>query len=136
MSESEIRTALLVRDYVSGMLAAVNPSSIPAEQAPGNATLTVLNDLIRRPDCKTEGFGSAVAIRQPYLRLARFLHKKLTNARDILGLKFRFEIVLDDGIGELTIGQHFLDRLRKWKFDFDNVAGKRWKDESLLSNLC
>lgn len=122
LSESEIRAALLVRSYVSGMLGTVSTASVPIEQASGNATMTVLNDLIRCADGHLQGGGIAVGIRQPHLRLARFLQKKLTNARDMLGLKFRFEIILDDGTGDLAIGQHYLERLRRWRFDFDSAS--------------
>ena len=32
-----------------------------------------------------------------------------------LGLQYRFDIIHDDGDGELEIGEHFLKRMRNWK---------------------
>eukprot|EP00118_Oscarella_pearsei_P004100 m.17052 g.17052 ORF g.17052 m.17052 type:complete len:2013 (+) comp27284_c1_seq1:143-6181(+) len=116
LSESEIRTALLVRNYVAGMLAAVDPLRLPTEHSPSPLTAGLLADLIRRSDAWEDGLGCSVLIRVPFLRLAKFMHKRLTNARDMLGLKFRFDVILDDGMSELSVSDHYLKRMRHWRF--------------------
>ena len=42
--------------------------------------------------------------------------QKLLEVRDGCGLKYRFEVILDNAAQELTLSDHFRTRVRVWKF--------------------
>ena len=56
-----------------------------------------------------------VTCRSHDVGVARQFYHKLKAVRDGLGLKYRFEIILDDGSKRLTLSEHFTKRVTKWR---------------------
>lgn len=47
--------------------------------------------------------------------MAKQFYHKLRAVRDALGLKYRFEMILDDGSKRLALSEHFTKRVAKWR---------------------
>ena len=47
--------------------------------------------------------------------VAKQFYHKLRAVRDALGLKYRFEMILDDGSKHLALSEHFTKRVSKWR---------------------
>ncbi|KTF73744.1 hypothetical protein cypCar_00050403, partial [Cyprinus carpio] len=54
-------------------------------------------------------------VRVPSLQLARLAQERLEEARDKLGLQYRFAVLLGSPAAEISLPVHFCARLRAWR---------------------
>lgn len=80
-------------------------------------TLAIVEDLLGGPgrggpERGGPGRGSMLLVRVPSLQLAMLARERLEEARDRLGLRLCFAVVLGRPSAELSLPPHFLARLR------------------------
>lgn len=75
-------------------------------------TLSIMDDLISSPGRNKSGRGHMLIIRVPSVQLAMLAKERLQEVRDKLGLQYRFEIILGNPASPLSVGAHFVARLK------------------------
>ncbi|XP_048886273.1 GREB1-like protein isoform X3 [Brienomyrus brachyistius] len=108
-----VRSYLLIQQYVDAMVSLVAVGSLRDRVTP--ETLGIMDDLIDAPGRSESGHGPMALIRVPSPQLAVRARERLKEARDKLGLQFRFEVLLGGPEAELCVAPHFLSRLKAWR---------------------
>ncbi|XP_032810468.2 GREB1-like protein isoform X1 [Petromyzon marinus] len=107
-----IRTYLLVRHYAAALLATAGAHGTEAQCTV--ETRAMLGAVAGPPHAT--GRGPMLLLRVPSPQLARVAYERLLDVRRRLGMSYRFEVVLAGADGaDLTVGKHFLARLRAWR---------------------
>ncbi|CAM9434348.1 unnamed protein product [Lampetra fluviatilis] len=107
-----IRTYLLVRHYAAALLATAGAHGAEAQCTV--ETRAMLGAVAGPP--RASGRGPMLLLRVPSPQLARVAYERLLDVRRRLGMSYRFEVVLAGADGaDLTVGKHFLARLRAWR---------------------
>lgn len=75
-------------------------------------TLTMVEELISGAGRSASGRGHMLLVRVPSLQLAMLARERLEEARDRLGLQYRFAVLLGSPAAELSLPRHFCNRLR------------------------
>lgn len=105
-----IRCYLLIQQYLEALMALTTVSSLRDHSTP--ETLSIMDDIITSPGKDKSGRGHMLVIRIPSVQLAMLAKERLQEARDKLGLQYRFEIILGSPASELTVAKHFVKRLK------------------------
>ena len=105
-----IRSYLLIQQYTEAMMALTVAPSLRDHVTP--ETLTMVEDLISCPGRGSSGRGHMLLVRVPSLQLAMLARERLEDARDRLGLQYRFAVLLGNPATELILPRHFCNRLR------------------------
>ncbi|KAG7455322.1 hypothetical protein MATL_G00255260 [Megalops atlanticus] len=108
-----VRSYLLIQQYTEAMMALAAAPALRDHATP--ETLAVVEDLLGAPGRGRSGRGHMVLLRVPSLQLAMLARERLEEARDRLGLRFRFAVLLGSPASELSLPCHFIDRLRAWR---------------------
>ncbi|KAL2097317.1 hypothetical protein ACEWY4_006524 [Coilia grayii] len=108
-----IRSYLLIQQYTEAMMALTVAPSLRDHVTP--ETLTMVEDLISGPGRGSTGRGHMLLVRVPSLQLAMLARERLEDARDKLGLEFRFAVLLGSPAAELSLPRHFCNRLKAWR---------------------
>ncbi|XP_042299010.1 GREB1-like protein isoform X5 [Sceloporus undulatus] len=108
-----IRCYLLIQQYLEALMALTTMASLRNHSTP--EILSIMDDIITTPGKDKNGRGHMLVIRIPSVQLAMLAKERLQEARDKLGLQYRFEIVLGNPASELTIAKHFVKRLKAWR---------------------
>ncbi|XP_042559718.1 GREB1-like protein isoform X2 [Clupea harengus] len=108
-----IRSYLLIQQYTEAMMALTVAPSLRDHVTP--ETLTMVEDLISCPGRGSSGRGHMLLVRVPSLQLAMLARERLEDARDRLGLQYRFAVLLGNPATELILPRHFCNRLRAWQ---------------------
>uniref|UniRef100_A0AAY4C5X2 GREB1-like protein n=1 Tax=Denticeps clupeoides TaxID=299321 RepID=A0AAY4C5X2_9TELE len=107
-----IRSYLLIQQYTEAMMALTAAPSLRDHVTP--ETLAMVEDLISAPGRDSSGRGLMLLVRVPSLQLAMLARERLEDARDKLGLQYRFAVLLGSPASELSLPSHFISRLRAW----------------------
>ncbi|XP_060099896.1 GREB1-like protein [Heteronotia binoei] len=108
-----IRCYLLIQQYLEALMALTTMASLRDQSTP--ETLSIMDDIITSPGKDKSGRGHMLVIRIPSVQLAMLAKERLQEARDKLGLQYRFEIILGNPASELTVAKHFVRRLKAWR---------------------
>uniref|UniRef100_A0A670I966 GREB1 like retinoic acid receptor coactivator n=1 Tax=Podarcis muralis TaxID=64176 RepID=A0A670I966_PODMU len=108
-----IRCYLLIQQYLEALMALTTMASLRDHSTP--ETLSIMDDIITTPGKDKNGRGHMLVIRIPSVQLAMLAKERLQEARDKLGLQYRFEIILGNPASELTVAKHFVKRLKAWR---------------------
>ncbi|XP_062385890.1 GREB1-like protein isoform X1 [Sardina pilchardus] len=108
-----IRSYLLIQQYTEAMMALTVAPPLRDHVTP--ETLTMVEDLISGPGRGASGRGHMLLVRVPSLQLAMLARERLEEARDRLGLQYRFAVLLGSPAAELSLPRHFCNRLRAWR---------------------
>nr|XP_060631132.1 GREB1-like protein isoform X1 [Anolis sagrei ordinatus] len=108
-----IRCYLLIQQYLEALMALTTMASLRDHSTP--EILSIMDDIISTPGKDKNGRGHMLLIRIPSVQLAMLAKERLQEARDKLGLQYRFEIILGSPASELTIAKHFVKRLKAWR---------------------
>ncbi|XP_072854934.2 GREB1-like protein isoform X6 [Pogona vitticeps] len=110
-----IRCYLLIQQYLEALMALTTMASLRDHSTP--ETLSIMDDIITAPGKDKNGRGHMLVIRIPSVQLAMLAKERLQEARDKLGLQYRFEIILGNPASEITVAKHFVKRLKAWRGD-------------------
>lgn len=105
-----IRSYLLIQQYTEAMMALTVAPPLRDHVTP--ETLTMVEELISGPGRSASGRGHMLLVRVPSLQLAMLARERLEEARDRLGLQYRFAVLLGSPAAELSLPRHFCNRLR------------------------
>lgn len=105
-----IRCYLLIQQYLEALMALTTMASLRDHSTP--ETLSIMDDIITAPGKDKNGRGHMLVIRIPSVQLAMLAKERLQEARDKLGLQYRFEIILGNPAAELIVAKHFVMRLK------------------------
>lgn len=105
-----IRAQLLLSDYVTALLCTVKHGPTATSE-----TQNMINQLVNAPLSSSKGHGIMVLLRCNDNSVASEIYSKLKSVRNLLGLQYRFEIILDNGESILKVADHFLKRLIAWR---------------------
>lgn len=105
-----IRCYLLIQQYLEALMALTTMVSLRDHSTP--ETLSIMDDIITAPGKDKNGRGHMLVIRIPSVQLAMLAKERLQEARDKLGLQYRFEIILGNPASELIVAKHFVKRLK------------------------
>lgn len=108
-----IRCYLLIQQYLEALMALTTMVSLRDHSTP--ETLSIMDDIITAPGKDKNGRGHMLVIRIPSVQLAMLAKERLQEARDKLGLQYRFEIILGNPASELIVAKHFVKRLKAWR---------------------
>ncbi|KAM6457238.1 GREB1-like protein isoform 7-T9 [Liasis olivaceus] len=108
-----IRCYLLIQQYLEALMALTTMASLRDHSTP--ETLSIMDDIITAPGKDKNGRGHMLVIRIPSVQLAMLAKERLQEARDKLGLQYRFEIILGNPASELMVAKHFVKRLKAWR---------------------
>ncbi|XP_077208750.1 GREB1-like protein isoform X4 [Paroedura picta] len=108
-----IRCYLLIQQYLEALMALTTMASLRDHSTP--ETLSIMDDIITSPGKDKSGRGHMLVIRIPSVQLAMLAKERLQEARDKLGLQYRFEIILGNPASELAVAKHFVKRLKAWR---------------------
>ncbi|XP_061452572.1 GREB1-like protein isoform X7 [Rhineura floridana] len=108
-----IRCYLLIQQYLEALMALTTMTSLRDHSTP--ETLSIMDDIITAPGKDKNGQGHMLVIRIPSVQLAMLAKERLQEARDKLGLQYRFEIILGNPASELIVAKHFVKRLKAWR---------------------
>uniref|UniRef100_A0A3B3RUG4 GREB1 like retinoic acid receptor coactivator n=1 Tax=Paramormyrops kingsleyae TaxID=1676925 RepID=A0A3B3RUG4_9TELE len=113
-----IRSYLLIQQYTEAMMSMAGAPSLRGHTTP--ETLAIVEDLLGGPgrggpERGGPERGSMLLVRVPSLQLAMLARERLEEARDRLGLRLRFAVVLGRPSAEISLPPHFLARLRAWR---------------------
>ncbi|XP_030629772.1 GREB1-like protein [Chanos chanos] len=108
-----IRSFLLIQQYTEAMMALTAAPSLRDHVTP--QTLAMVEDLISAPGWGGSGRGHMLLVRVPSLQLAILARERLEDARDKLGLQYRFAVILASPASEISLPPHFCARLRAWR---------------------
>uniref|UniRef100_A0A8D2JA07 GREB1 like retinoic acid receptor coactivator n=1 Tax=Varanus komodoensis TaxID=61221 RepID=A0A8D2JA07_VARKO len=108
-----IRCYLLIQQYLEALMALTTMASLRDHSTP--ETLSIMDDIITAPGKDKNGRGHMLIIRIPSVQLAMLAKERLQEARDKLGLQYRFEIIMGNPASELTVAKHFVKRLKAWR---------------------
>ncbi|KAH0617786.1 hypothetical protein JD844_016373 [Phrynosoma platyrhinos] len=108
-----IRCYLLIQQYLEALMALTTMASLRDHSTP--EILSIMDDIITTPGKDKNGRGHMLVIRIPSVQLAMLAKERLQEARDKLGLQYRFEIILGNPASELIIAKHFVKRLKAWR---------------------
>nr|XP_034981164.1 GREB1-like protein isoform X9 [Zootoca vivipara] len=108
-----IRCYLLIQQYLEALMALTTMASLRDHSTP--ETLSIMDDIITTPGKDKNGRGHMLVIRIPSVQLAMLAKERLQEARDKLGLQYRFEIILGNPASELSVAKHFVKRLKAWR---------------------
>ncbi|XP_034285465.1 GREB1-like protein isoform X7 [Pantherophis guttatus] len=108
-----IRCYLLIQQYLEALMALTTMSSLRDHSTP--EILSIMDDIITAPGKDKNGRGHMLVIRIPSVQLAMLAKERLQEARDKLGLQYRFEIILGNPASEVMIAKHFVKRLKAWR---------------------
>ncbi|XP_054840526.1 GREB1-like protein isoform X3 [Eublepharis macularius] len=108
-----IRCYLLIQQYLEALMALTTMASLRDHSTP--ETLSIMDDIITSPGKDKSGRGHMLVIRIPSVQLAMLAKERLQEARDKLGLQYRFEIILGNPASELIVAKHFVKRLKAWR---------------------
>ncbi|XP_075388809.1 GREB1-like protein isoform X2 [Tenrec ecaudatus] len=108
-----VRCYLLIQQYSEALMALTTMASLRDHSTP--ETLSIMDDLISSPGKNKSGRGHMLIIRVPSVQLAMLAKERLQEARDKLGLQYRFEIILGNPVSELSVAAHFVARLKTWR---------------------
>ncbi|XP_025020842.1 GREB1-like protein isoform X8 [Python bivittatus] len=108
-----IRCYLLIQQYLEALMALTTMASLRDHSTP--ETLSMMDDIITAPGKDKNGRGHMLVIRIPSVQLAMLAKERLQEARDKLGLQYRFEIILGNPASELMVAKHFVKRLKAWR---------------------
>ncbi|XP_062986689.1 GREB1-like protein isoform X2 [Elgaria multicarinata webbii] len=108
-----IRCYLLIQQYLEALMALTTMASLRDHSTP--ETLSIMDDIITAPGKDKNGRGHMLVIRIPSVQLAMLAKERLQEARDKLGLQYRFEIILGNPASELIVAKHFVKRLKAWR---------------------
>ncbi|XP_026526056.1 GREB1-like protein [Notechis scutatus] len=113
-----IRCYLLIQQYLEALMALTTMASLRDHSTP--ETLSIMDDIITAPGKDKNGCGHMLVIRIPSVQLAMLAKERLQEARDKLGLQYRFEIILGNPASELMVAKHFVKRLKAWRGNEDD----------------
>ena len=106
-----IRSYLLIQQYTEAMMALTSSPSLRDHITP--ETLAMVEDLISAPGREgARGRGHMLLVRVPSLQLAMLARERLEDVRNKLGLQFCFAVLLGSPASELSLPQHFANRIR------------------------
>ncbi len=105
-----IRSYLLIQQYTEALMALTAAPSLRDHVTP--QTLAMVEDLLSVPGRSRHGCGHMLLVRVPSLQLARLAQERLEEARDKLGLQYRFAVLLGSPAAEISLPVHFCARLR------------------------
>ncbi|XP_016097088.1 GREB1-like protein [Sinocyclocheilus grahami] len=105
-----IRSYLLIQQYTEALMALTAAPSLRDHVTP--QTLAMVEDLLSVPGRSRHGCGHMLLVRVPSLQLARLAQERLEEARDKLGLQYRFAVLLGSPTAEISLPVHFCARLR------------------------
>ncbi|XP_078253428.1 GREB1-like protein isoform X2 [Rhinoraja longicauda] len=108
-----IRCYLLIQQYAEAMMAVTSMNLLREHTTP--ETLSIVDDLISCPGKDEIGRGHMLLIRVPSVQLAMLAKERLQDVRDKLGLQYRFEVLLGNPAGELSVAKHFVARMKGWR---------------------
>uniref|UniRef100_A0A8C1JN23 GREB1-like protein n=1 Tax=Cyprinus carpio TaxID=7962 RepID=A0A8C1JN23_CYPCA len=108
-----IRSYLLIQQYTEALMALTAAPSLRDHVTP--QTLAMVEDLLSVPGRSRHGCGHMLLMRVPSLQLARLAQERLEEARDKLGLQYRFAVLLGSPAAEISLPVHFCARLRAWR---------------------
>uniref|UniRef100_A0A8C1JTA3 GREB1-like protein n=1 Tax=Cyprinus carpio TaxID=7962 RepID=A0A8C1JTA3_CYPCA len=108
-----IRSYLLIQQYTEALMALTAAPSLRDHVTP--QTLAMVEDLLSIPGRSRHGCGHMLLVRVPSLQLARLAQERLEEARDKLGLQYRFAVLLGSPAAEISLPVHFCARLRAWR---------------------
>ncbi|XP_062918734.1 GREB1-like protein isoform X1 [Mobula hypostoma] len=108
-----IRCYLLIQQYSEAMMAVTSMNLLREHTTP--ETLSIMDDLISCPGKDELGRGHMLLIRVPSVQLAILAKERLQDVRDKLGLQYRFEVLLGNPAGELSVAKHFVTRMKGWR---------------------
>ncbi|XP_049626145.1 GREB1-like protein [Suncus etruscus] len=108
-----VRCYLLIQQYSEALMALTTMASLRDHSTP--ETLSIMDDLISCPGRNKSGRGHMLIIRVPSVQLAMLAKERLQEVRDKLGLQYRFEIILGNPASQLSVGAHFVARLKTWR---------------------
>ncbi|XP_053099268.1 GREB1-like protein isoform X3 [Hemicordylus capensis] len=108
-----IRCYLLIQQYLEALMALTTMVSLRDHSTP--ETLSIVDDIITAPGKDKNGRGHMLVIRIPSVQLAMLAKERLQEARNKLGLQYRFEIILGNPASELIVAKHFVKRLKAWR---------------------
>ncbi|TRY68187.1 hypothetical protein DNTS_006982 [Danionella cerebrum] len=108
-----IRSYLLIQQYTEALMALTATPSLRDHVTP--QTLFMVEDLLSVPGRSKHGCGHMLLVRVPSLQLARLAQERLEEARDKLGLQYRFAVLLASPTAEINLPVHFCARLRAWR---------------------
>ncbi|XP_069777805.1 GREB1-like protein isoform X2 [Narcine bancroftii] len=108
-----IRCYLLIQQYAEAMMAVTSMNLLREHTTP--ETLSIMDDLISCPGKDENGQGHMLLIRVPSVQLAMLAKERLQDVRDKLGLQYRFEVILGNPAGELSVAKHFISRMKGWR---------------------
>ena len=118
----------MLSDYVTALLCTVKQGPTATSE-----TQNMINQLVNTPLSSTKGQGIMVLLRCNDNSVATEIFSKLKSVRNLLGLQYRFEIILDDGESVLKVSDHFLKRLMAWRScNINNDLGLSYES---LNNL-
>uniref|UniRef100_A0A3P8Z7U5 GREB1 like retinoic acid receptor coactivator n=1 Tax=Esox lucius TaxID=8010 RepID=A0A3P8Z7U5_ESOLU len=122
-----IRSYLLIQQYTEAMMALTSSPSLRDHITP--ETLAMVEDLISAPGReRSQGRGHMLLVRVPSLQLAMLARERLEDVRDKLGLQFCFAVVLGSPATELSLAQHFTNRLMAWRAESEDWVPHTYED--------
>lgn len=105
-----IRTLVLVQHYAAALMAA---RGLPQMKNHTSVeTLEITRNLLSAPKQCPCGHGLMVLLRVPCSPLAAVAYERLAHVRARLALEEDFEIILGDPTAGITVGKHFVKRLK------------------------
>ncbi|KAK2501969.1 hypothetical protein MC885_001799 [Smutsia gigantea] len=118
-----IRTFVLVQHYAAAMMAVRGLSQM--KNYTSVETLEITQNLINSPKQCPCGHGLMVLLRVPCSPLAAVAYERLAHVRARLALEEHFEIVLGTPSAGITVGKHFVKRLKVGARVRDVRGGRR-----------
>ncbi len=106
-----IRAQTLLNDYANALVSVVR-QSIGGDGKSLPETLSVVFELVQRPLTNKRGHGSMIIIRCHNKSIGTDLFNKIKVIRNILGLQYRFEVLLDHGDSKMVVSEYFQKRLK------------------------
>lgn len=103
----------MLSDYVRALIKSVNNRS---HFTATPETQTMIDKLVQMPLANGRGHGIMVILRSHSEGLAKDIYCKIKAVRNLLGLEYRFDVLLDNGDNTLNLSDHFLKRLKIWGF--------------------
>ncbi|XP_023417681.2 protein GREB1 isoform X2 [Cavia porcellus] len=121
-----IRTLVLVQHYAAALMAA---RGLPQMKNHTSVeTLEITRNLLSAPKQCPCGHGLMVLLRVPCSPLAAVAYERLAHVRARLALEEDFEIILGDPTAGITVGKHFVKRLKSWQ----KIEDAEWRPQTYL----
>ncbi|XP_069092047.1 protein GREB1 isoform X2 [Pleurodeles waltl] len=108
-----IRTFVLIQHYSAALMVVCGLSQM--KNYTSVETLEIIQNLLNSSKQCASGHGLMVLLRVPCVPLATLAYERLRHVREKLALENQFEIILGIPDSGLSLGKHFIEKLKAWQ---------------------